>query len=256
MRLNLGMMVDGNARSTFVNVMRKLDMRPEDLPERKEEAIKLYMKELPSTYIRNARWCIDVGESLFSRTEGSEYVIFVYNMTNRSRGHFSSIEKTILETGGELIKRLSCFGDVCLAGSKSEKDRWMALYPELKDVNEGMKGHRTVILTGYQRDSGEDAGVRHIRPLDFFVRSTQLRMSGMYLPCMDDTHFCVLNHIPYKYDPSAFVDRLVTAKRMDEEHDELNVYSGGVYETWLKHESKPPSVYITSNALPPEEHIV
>jgi hypothetical protein len=255
MGLNLGMMVDGNARSTFINVLNTLEMTPAEIVGREKEVTELYLQELPKTYIRNAKWCVRLGKELFSRTSNSEYTIFVYNVANRARGHFKSIENAIMDVGGELVQELGGFGEVCLVGPETEKSRWKAVYPRLKDVKETSKGHRTVILTGYQRDKGEDGGIAHIRPIDFFIRSTQMRFSGMILPCMDNTHFVVLNHIPYKYDPAELVQTLIDVKKMDEEHNELNIYSKFIYDLWAEHESKPPSIYVTTNAMPPKEYV-
>jgi len=254
--LNLGMMVDGNARQTFIDVIKSKGLTKEDMVSvsTQNDVIEEYMKKLPETYLRNAKWCIDLGEELFKQTENSEYVIFVYNVANRARGHFKGIEYAICEAGGELINRLSSFGDVCLLGPESEKKHWVEMYPQLKDVYSKPNDHRTVILTGYQRGNGEDAGVPNVRHLDFFIRSTQMRFSGMFMPCMDNTHMITLSHMPYKYCASDIIQQLLKEKGRDEEHNEINVYSPSIYSTWIEHEKKPLSMYITTNALPPREH--
>lgn len=253
-QLNLGMMVDGNARATYVSVLNDLNVSPEDVERREAEIVERYLQELPRTYIRNAKWCVRLGEELLSRTRDSDYVIFIYNMSNRRRTHFRSIENAINEVCGELIERLGIFGDVCIAGHTSEKAHWKGVFPKLKDVGKADKGRRTILLMGYQRGEGEDPNATNIRHLDYFIRSTQLRFSGMFLPCMDNTHSIVLSHIPYRYDPAALIEKLVEVKKADEEHNELNIYSKSVYDLWLEHENKPLSMYVTTNALPPMEH--
>ena len=253
MRLSVGMMVDGNSRFAFLEVMKRRGWTPEDLvlPSVRSEALAAYSQRLGEVYVENARWCIRLGEELLSRTEDSDYSIFVYNAANRGRGHFSCIDRAIRAVGGELVERLAAKGEVCLVGPQAEKDCWFRLFPELRELGEPRGGNRSVIITGYQQGCGEDAHCRFMRPIDYFVRSTQMRFSGMYLPALANAQFVVLSHIPYLYSPGQVAESLVEQASLDEEHDGFNVYSPRVYDAWLSHYSRAPAAFISSNALPP-----
>ena len=253
MNLNLGMMVDGNSRFAFVESLMQLGLAPVDLSDagNREAIMPVYLKQLKQVYVRNAHWCIELGESLLSRVENSDYVVFVYNVANRARGHFSSIDNAICEVGAELVDRLGQFGSVCLLGPEKEKKQWKSMFPDLQEVSDLRNGNRSVIITGYQQEVGGDERTRFMRPLDYFIRSTQMRFSGMYLPALSNTQLVVLSHVPYFYRPEAVVDALLEETALDEEHDELNVYSQGVYDAWVDHYLQAPSLFLSSNARPP-----
>lgn len=256
MRLSVAMMVDGNSRFAFTDVLRRNGWNADDLafPPVRERALVEYSRRLGEVYVENARWCIRLGEELLERVEDSDYSVFVYNAANRSREHFSCIDAAIRAVGGELASRLGRFGPVCLVGPREEKQNWFSLFPSsLCELDAPESGeNRSVIITGYQHGSGcaEDSRAKFMRPIDYFVRSTQMRFSGMYLPALANSRFVVLSHIPCMYPPRLFAEALVESARADEEHDDLNVYSPRVYAAWLEHYSAAPAALFTSNALP------
>ncbi len=255
LNLNLGMMVDGNSRFAFVEILQRTGFSPSELSDEsiKSVVLEAYKARLKEVYAKNADWCIDLGEALFSRVDYSDYAVFVYNAVNRKRNHFSGIDNAIRRVGGDLVKRLGAHGPVCLIGPENEKEQWFSLYPDLQELEPGSAnaGNRSIIITGYQQGCGEDPHVAGMRPLDYFVRSTQMRFSGMYLPALANTQLVTLSHIPYLYPPEALVNALLNEASLDEEHDELNLYTPRVYDAWLEHYDREPSVFLSSNAFPP-----
>lgn len=253
-KLSVGLMVDGNSRFALVEVLKRTGMSPEDLanPAVRDGLVDAYCDALREVYVRNARWCVQFGEELLSRVEGSDYTIFIYNVANRKRDHFSCIDHAICAVSGELIARLGQFGPVCLVGPEEEKQRWFSMFPGYEELSP-VRGNenRSVLLMGYQRGIGEDGHASLMRPLDYFLRSTQMRFSGMTLSALDNSQLLVMSHIPYLYSARSVADALIEQARLDEEHDELNLYSPRIYREWMRHYSESPSIFFSSNALPP-----
>lgn len=254
MNLSFGMMVDGNSRLAMIEVLREGGWRREDLEDKKlaPEILESYRKHLYEVYVKSARWCVDLGEHLLGRLQNSDYAIFVYNWRNGQREHFDCIAHAIREVCPELIERLGRFGPVCLVGSQNEKDKWFDMFPKLQELEPAGRGNRTIMLTGFEHGLGEDPRAANVRDIGIFVRSTQARLSGMYLKALADAQIAVLSHHPYRFCPKDLAQMLIAQVKSDVPHDAENVYPLEVYEAWAAEEHRQPEIRLTSNAFPPE----
>ncbi len=97
-----------------------------------------------------------------------------------------------------------------------------------------------------------DSNVKYLRNMDIFLRATQLRLSGMFFPALKDALFLCLDSSLYLYDPNHLAEKIQKYHAIDEEHDELNIYSNEVYNAWNKNNEKNNglNLYCTFRAYP------
>jgi hypothetical protein len=231
-------MADGNARFAVLNLLEKLDISSEIFLKNLDTYKDQYLTSLLEVYEKNAVWCGLFGKALLTNNRGSDLVIFVYNYTNRQREHNEVIEKVITRRGQEIIDMLKPYANLYVLGADSEKKKWSGIFQELEPLNRNaeLDENRVIFGVGYEYNTpeGMDSTVKYLRNMDIFLRATQLRLSGMFFPALKDALFLCLDSSLYLYDPNHLAEEIQKYHNMDEEHDELNIYSNAVYNAWKK----------------------
>lgn len=245
--------MDANARFTVCKKLEELKINPDEFLKNRKKFMEFYRTEITNTYIKNARWSISLAEEFFKQSEEPvDYVVFVYNLENRKREYWKLIEKAIEKVGTEVIERLSKYAGIYAFGI--DKQQWINQFPLLKELRKpGKNENRAIFGFGFQHGDAYDKSVEHIRKIDYFIRASQLRLSGMYFPAMDNALFVLLTHPPSLYNTSKLVGEILIAKKEDFEHDRYNIYSEPkIYEEWSGYIKKPPSVMISSISRVPK----
>jgi len=246
MGLSITLMADGNARFAVLNLVEKLDISLEIFLKNFDNYKDQYLKSLLEVYEKNAVWCGLFGKALLTNNRGSDLMIFVYNYTNKQREHHEVIEKVITRRGQEIIDMLKPYANLYILGPDSEKKKWSSIFQELGPLNRNaeLDENRVIFGVGYEYNTSEgtDSTVKYLRNMDIFLRATQLRLSGMFFPALKDALFLCLDSSLYLYDPSHLAEEIQKYHTIDEEHDELNIYSNAVYNAWIKSNQKNSSL--------------
>lgn len=245
-------MMDANARFAVCKKLEDLSISPQEFLKGRDRFIDLYKKEITDTYVQNARWGIALGEELFKQSKGPlDYVVFVYNYENRRRGYWKLIKSAIEIVGDEVIERLGKYASIYAFGI--DKKYWSNQFV-LNDLKKPeTKENRAIFGFGFQQKEAYDKSVEYIRPIDYFIRASQLRLSGMYFPAIDNALFVLLTHPPSLYNPSKLVAELLKTKKSDREHDKYNIYNDPeVYEEWKEYVKTSPVAIISTIAKIPK----
>ncbi len=245
--------MDANARFAVCKKLKELGMTPREFLKRVEELKGMYKQEITNTYVQNARWSIDLGEEFFKQNDGpADYVVFVYNYENRRRGYWKLIKKAIERVGPEVMERLGGYANIYAFGI--DKEYWKKRFPGLKFLRKpGARENRAIFGFGFQQGRAYDEGVKYIREIDYFIRASQLRLSGMYFPSLDNSLFVLLTHPPSLYNARKLVKHILEAKKEDVEHDRYNIYHDPkIYEEWRNFIKTPPTAIISSISRPPK----
>ncbi|GEM_PF-3811115 len=134
-----------------------------------------------------------------------------------------------------------------------DKKHWMEKFPQLKKLEQPEASNRAIFFYGYQQEIGEDPDVYKLRDVDYFIRASQLRYSGMYFPALRNACFIILTHPPLLYDPRELARTLIQTKRTDREHNKINIYEDPtIYEEWLDLLEQNPKAIITTLSRPPK----
>ncbi|RLI78752.1 hypothetical protein DRP05_06325 [Archaeoglobales archaeon] len=129
----------------------------------------------------------------------------------------------------------------------------MEKFPQLKKLEQPEASNRAIFFYGYQQEIGEDPDVYKLRDVDYFIRASQLRYSGMYFPALRNACFIILTHPPLLYDPRELARTLIQTKRTDREHNKINIYEDPtIYEEWLDLLEQNPKAIITTLSRPPK----
>jgi hypothetical protein len=154
--------------------------------------------------------------------------------------------------GAEVIEKLNKYANIYAFGV--DKDYWVKKFPQLKSLAKPSKNEsRAIFGFGFQQGNAYDKTVEYIRKIDYFIRASQLRLSGMYFPALDNALFILLTHPPSLYDASKLVKEIFNIQREDYEHDKYNIYNEPkIYEEWKECIKKPPTVIISSISRVPK----
>jgi len=240
-------MMDANARFAVCKKMKQLNMNPKDFLGKINKFENMYKEEITNTYVQNARWSIELGEEFFKQNkEAADYVVFVYNYENRRREYWKLIKKAIENVGSEVIERLGKHADIYAFGI--DKKYWKKRFPEIRELKKPRRGEKRAIFGfGFQQGRAYDKTVEYVRKIDFFIRASQLRLSGMYFPALDNSLFVLLTHPPSLYNASRLVKSILETKREDVKHDKYNIYNDPkIYEEWKDFMETAPTAIISS----------
>jgi len=249
---NLCLMMDCNARLAACNVFKKEGISPKEFLKNQSKFIHSYEEEITATYAQNALWSAKLGREFFKRNPESDYVVFIYNYENRRRKYWDLIRKAVEKVGDKVIKSLSEYAGVYTFGV--DKFFWKKRFPDLKFLKKPREREaRAIFGFCFEQQKAYDESVKFIKPIDYFIRVSQMRLSGMYLPALSNARFILLTHPPVFYNPKTLVKEISKLHSSDVEHDDFNIYRDErVYEEWRKYVKTPPKAVMSSLAHPPK----